>query len=331
MLFKEDQVACAQHAAVRTNVGWYRWNHDLVEVTGTDATRLLDYLFVAPIAKTPLGRSKYTTMLNEAGQIIDDLIVIHVGESLYWVSTLYAPELLAWIEQKKGDLDVACREITGETAMVAVQGPNSQALVNRLVAAPVDALKRFAIADATIGDMAVKVHRGGFSGELGYEIYCDMADLKALEQAIEEAGKDLGAVHLTVLEVYVRSLPGEKGLVLRQDLYGLSPYEADLGWSVDLSKDFIGKEAAERVKEAGPKRKLVGLEFEAESYEDISQGERIRLHGVDIGLVRAVMYGYSVDKNIGYGIVDAQRAEAGTRVQVGPNRSPAVIVERRWI
>jgi glycine cleavage system aminomethyltransferase T len=331
MLFKADQVAGAQHAAVRNNVGWYRWNHDLLEVTGADATRFLDYIFVNSIAKAPVGGSKYTTMLNEAGQIIDDVIVTHMGENAYWVSTLYGPELMAWINQKKGDLDVTYRELTREVAMYAAQGPRAKDLINRLVAAPVDALKRFAMTDTTIGDIPVKIHRGGFTGELGYEIYCAMPDSQAIEQAIEEAGKALDAVKLTVLEVYVRSLPGEKGLMLRQDLYGLTLYEADLGWSVDLSKEFIGKEAVVRAKEAGPKRKLVGLEFEAESYEDISQGERIRFQGVDVGWVRAIMYGYTVDKNIGFGIVDAKKAAVGTRVQVGPNNTPAVVVARRWV
>jgi len=331
MLFKEDQVARAQHAAVRNNVGWYRWTHDLVQVIGPDATRFLDYIVVASIAKAPVGSSKYTTMLNEDGQIIDDVIVMHVGENHYWVSTLYGPKLTAWFDRKKGDLDVAYREITGEIAMVAVQGPKSKALVNRLVAAPWDSLKRFAIADTTIGDMAVRVHRGGFTGELGYEIYCDAADGRSLERAIEEAGKEFDAVHLTVLEVYVRSLPGEKGLVLRQDLYGLSPYEAGLGWSVDLGKDFVGKDATERLHAEGPKRKLVGLEFETEFYEDVTQGERIRRQGVDIGRVTAVMYGYTVDKNIGFAVVDAAKADIGTRVHVGPNRAPAVIVAKRWV
>lgn len=331
MLFQGDETARAQHAAVRNNVGWYRWNHDLVEVAGADAMRFLDYLCVNAIAQTPVGRSKYTTLLNDDGQIIDDVIVTHVGENRFWVSTLYAPELLAWIDRKKEDFDITCRELTREIAMVSVQGPKSKDLVNRLAAAPVDALKRFTLMDTTVGGMTVKIHRGGFTGELGYEIYCAMADREALEQAVEAAGRELDAVHLTVLEVYVRSLPGEKGLPLRQDLYGLNPFEADLGWSVDLSKDFIGKAATERVKAEGPRRKLVGIEFEAESYEDISQGERVRLHGVDIGLVRAVMYGYTVEKNIGFAIVDARKAAPGTRAQVGCHNTPAVIVEKRWV
>ena len=90
MLFREDTVARAQHQAVRENAGWYRWTHDLVEVKGPDALKFLDYLCVNSIAKAEVSRTKYTTLLNEEGKIIDDTIVMHMGENLYWVSTLYA-------------------------------------------------------------------------------------------------------------------------------------------------------------------------------------------------------------------------------------------------
>lgn len=331
MLFKDDDKARAQHTAVRENIGWYRWTHDLVEVSGRDATSFLDYLYVNTIAKAPVGRSKYTTMLNEDGKIIDDVIVMHMEEDLYWVSTLYAPRLLPWIDAHKGDRDVTYRDLTYEVDMYAVQGPNSLAMMNKLLASPVDELKRFAWEENKIGDIAVKVHRSGFTGELGYEVYCDIGDTKAVEAAIREAGKAFDAAEMNILEVYVRSLPMEKGFSLRQDMYGLTPYEAELGWSVDLSKDFIGKEALERSKEEGPQQKLVGLVLEAESYEDINQSERIRVRGRDIGLVRACIYGYTVNKNIGFAVVDAKYATPGIRVEIGCNDSPAVICEKQWI
>lgn len=331
MLFKDDTVARAQHNAVRNNIGWYRWTHDLLEVTGTDSTPFLDYIFVNSIAKAPVGRSKYTTMLNEEGQIIDDVIVTHLGENHYWISTLYIPEMMQWIDLHKGDLDVSYKELTYEVDMYAIQGPNSLAMVNKIVDEPVDSLERFAMEENQIGKIAVKVHRSGFTGENGYEIYCDIADTEALKEAIREAGKLFDAVELSVLEVYVRSLPVEKGFALRQDFYGLNPYECDLGWSVDLDKDFIGKEATQRVKEEGPKRKLVGIEYEAVSYEDINQGERIYLHGRDVGFVRAAIYGYTVEKNIGFAIIDVGKAEIGDRVEVGPNCSPALIVDKQWV
>jgi len=331
MLFKNDQAARAQHNAVRTNIGWYKWTHDLVEVKGKDAAGFLDYLYVNAIAKAGIGRSKYTTMLNDAGQIIDDVIVTHIGEDYYWISTLYAPQLIAWMDQKKDGRDVTYQDITSEVDMYAVQGPNSRALINSLAAAPVDEMKRFMMIDSVIDGIAVKVHKSGFTGEEGYEIYCAMSDSGSIRNAIVNAGKALNAAELTILEVYVRSLPVEKGFALRQDLYGLSPYEADLDWSVDLSKDFAGKEAVLRVKEEGPQYKLVGIEYEAESYEDIAQRERVYYQGVDVGFVRAAIYGYTADKNIGFAVVESSKVPIGSKVTVGENHSPAKIVNRIWV
>lgn len=330
MLFKNDAVARAQHNAVRNNVGWYKWTHDLLEVTGSDAVRFLDTLYVNSIAKTPIGRSKYTTALDENGNIIDDVIVFHMGEDYFWISTLYGPELMEWIDAKKGDLDVKYRDITYETDMYAVQGPKSRALMNKIVGEPIDDLKYFSIKDNTIGDVKVKIHRSGFTGELGYEIYCDPKDDPIVEKALTEAGVGFNAVKLTVLEVYVRGLAGEKGYVLRQDIFGLNPFEADMGWTVDMSKDFIGKTAIEKVKEEGPKRQLVGLEFDADSYNDINQGEIVRINGIKVGTITAVMYGYTIDKNIGYAVVEKAKVPIGSVVKVGDNKIPAKVVERIW-
>ena len=331
MLFKDDAVARAQHQAVRENAGWYRWTHDLVEVTGTDAEKFMDRLFVGTITKTPVGRTKYTTMLNEDGKIIDDTIVMHVGEDLYWVSTLYAPQFLAWAASHQDGADVACRDITKEIDMYAVQGPKSGEIMNAMLAQSVDGLKRFAVADNTLDSVAVKIHRSGFTGELGYEIYCKAEDTEAVEAAIRMGCDSFHAPELTVLEVYVRSLPVEKGFALRQDMYGLTPYECGLGWSVHLDKDFIGKEALVKAREEGPKYKLVGLEYLAESYEDIAQREIVYQYGVPCGFVRAAIYGYTVEKNIGFAVIEAEKAVVGAEVTVGCNDSPAVITEKCWL
>jgi glycine cleavage system aminomethyltransferase T len=331
MLFKENQTARAQHDAVRKNIGWYKWTHDLVEVSGTGAAAFLDYLYVNSIAKIAISGSKYTTMLDEAGRITDDVIVMRVDEDLFWVSTLYAPQLIDWMDGKKSSYDVAYRDATKETDMYSVQGPNAKALINRIAADTVDSMKRFSLLDSTISEASVKIHKGGFPGEDGSEIFCGANDSDSVKDAIESAGKEFGAAELTVLEVYVRSLPVEKGYALRQDLYGLTPYECDLGWSVGLEKDFVGKEAVLQAVKDGPRFSLVGIEYGAESYEDITQRERIYCQGVDIGFVRAAVYGYTVDKNIGFAVVRADKAAPGVEVTVGSNNSPARIVEKRWV
>jgi len=215
--------------------------------------------------------------------------------------------------------------------MYAVQGPNSPLILNTLLEKPIDGLKRFQIEDNRIGDIEVKVHRGGFTGELGYEIYCARAVTKNVEARIREACLRHQAPEIDILEVYVRSLPVEKGFALRQDMYGLTPFECGLDWSVHFDKDFIGREALVKAKEEGPKYKLVGLEFEAESYEDISQREIVYCYGVPCGFVRTAIYGYTVDKNIGFAVIEAKKAVNGQRVTVGPNDSPAVITEKRWL
>ena len=331
MLFKEDKIARAEHRAVRENAGWYRWTHDLVEVTGRDAEKFLDRLFVGAIKKTPAGRTKYTTMLNEDGKIIDDTIVMHMGEDRYWVSTLYAPQFIKWADAHKAKEDVVYHDVTQTVDMYAVQGPKSLEIMNALLAAPVDGLKRFAVADNQMGDAAVHIHRSGFTGELGYEVYCRIEDTQTVEDAIRVVCEKFSAPELTTLEVYVRSLPVEKGFALRQDMFGLTPYECGLEWSVSLDKDFIGKEALVKAKEEGPKYKLVGLEYLAESYEDIAQKEIVYRHGVPCGFVLAAIYGYTVEKNIGFAVIEAKKAVVEERVTVGSNDSPAVITEKCWL
>jgi len=330
MLFKDDAVARAEAKAVRENAAWYRWTHDLVEVKGADAEKFLDWMLVNKIAGTPAGQGKYTTMLDEKGEIIDDLVVFNRGGGVWWLSTLYGPHAIRWFDAHKGDYAVEYADITQQWDMYSVQGPASGAVMAEFVEAPVDDMKRFAIVETKAGGIDVVVDRGGFSGEVGYEIYCKREDSEALAAALAAAAEKHDAPRITTLEVYVRSIPMEKGMALRQDYFGLTPYEAGLGWSVHMDKDFFGKEALEAAHAADEELAFVGLELERESYEDIAIGEIILKRGVPVGYSPAFIYGYTVDKNIGFGVVDAAKCPVGTKVTLGPNDSPAVVVEPKW-
>ena len=179
----------------------------------------------------------------------------------------------------------------------------------------------------SIAGVDVKIHRAGFTGELGYEIYVPMEQSSAIEAALTETGEKTGVPELQILEVYVRSIPVEKGFALRQDMYGLTPYECDLGWSVAMDTDFVGKEALQAAVEGGNDYRLVGLEFLNDSYEDIAQREIVYRKGVPCGFVRAAIYGYTVDKNIGFATVRADVPD-GAELTVGCNDSPAVVVNK---
>lgn len=328
MLFKEDEVARADAMAVRKDCGWFRWTHDTVEVRGADATELLDRLLVNTIASCPVGRERYTTMLNEDGLIIDDLMAMRLDEERWWLSTLYGPHMVRWLDGHRGDADVAYEDITPRVDMYSVQGPVSGEVMDAVCADQVSGLKRFELVRTKVADKGVLVDRGGFTGELGFEIYCDRADSDAVAASLRATGKR----ELQTLEVYVRSLPMEKGMALRQDYHLLTPFEANLGWSVHFDKkgEFVGREALEAAHAAGERWAFVGVEIERESYEDIAQNEIVRKRGVPVGKCRQMIYGYTVDRNIGFAIVDREKCPIGTKVTIGSNDSPAVIVEPKW-
>jgi glycine cleavage system aminomethyltransferase T len=328
MLFKEDKTARLDAETIRRSVGWYRWTHDLVEITGKDALEVLEKIYVSRIAKVGTGRTKYTVMLNEDGEIIDDVIVMHMKDDIYWVSDLYGPRLIPWIEAHSEGLDVQAKLITYDWDMYAVQGPKSPEAMEKLLDKPLGELKRFSVAENTVSGIPVWVHRSGFTGEEGYEVYCAADKTQDIKALIAKAVEAAGGREVYTLEVYVRSIPMEKGFALKQDYKHLNPFECGLGWAVDLEKDFIGKERTLEIKDA-PRYQMVGLEFERESTEDISIWERVYLYGVEVGRCAQAIYGYTVDKNIGFATVRAGIPE-GTKVTVGPNGSPATVTAKKF-
>ncbi len=326
MLFKEDKLARLDAETIRRSVGWYRWTHDLVEITGADALEILEKIYVSSIGKVLPGKTKYTAMLDEKGEIIDDVIVMHMDEGVYWVSTLYGPRLIPWIEAHAEGKDVKARLITYDWDMYAVQGPEAPAALEKLLDTPLESMKRFSVAAGSVNGIPVYVHRSGFTGENGFEIYCAADRTAEVRESIAKAVEAAGGREIYTLEVYVRSIPMEKGFALKQDFKHLNPFECGLGWSVDLNKDFIGKEATLAIRE-NPRYQMVGLVFDWESTEDISIWERVYLYGVEVGRCAQAIYGYTVDKNIGFATIRAGIPE-GTRVTVGPNGSPATVVSK---
>ena len=326
MLFREDRLARLDAETIRRSVGWYRWTHDLVEITGADAPEILEKIYVSNIGKVLPGRTKYTAMLDEKGEIIDDVIVMHMSEDVYWVSTLYGPRLIPWIEAHAEGKDVRTHLITYDWDMYAIQGPESPAALEELLDTPPENMKRFSVAAGSVGGVPVFVHRSGFTGENGFEIYCAAEKTGEIRDRIAAAVEAAGGREIYTLEVYVRSIPMEKGLALKQDFKHLNPFECGLGWSVDLDKDFIGREATLAIRE-NPRYQMVGLVFDRESTEDINIWERVYLYGVEVGRCAQAIYGYTVDRNIGFATIRAGIPE-GARVTVGPNGSPATVVSK---
>jgi aminomethyltransferase len=317
-----------EHEAVRNSVGFYDFTHQLLEVKGAGATDFLSKVFVAAIAKASVGEAKYTTMLNEAGTIIDDVIVFRIADDTFWVSTLYIAEMIKWFDAYKGTSSVAYKDITSITTMYAVQGPNSKAVLNDFLGESVDGLKYFTIRDNTIDGVKVKVARSGYTGELGYEIYCAPEQKQLVEQKLVASGKQYGITRIET-SVIVASLPREKGYVLMSDLAGTNPLEVGFGWAVDWGKDFVGKAALSEVRAAGAKRSLLGFTVDDDMAE-VEPGAVVKVNGEIAGRVTVFTYGYTVEKNIGFALVENAKAKVGDKATIlwGGNEVEATLQDR---
>lgn len=312
-----------EHLAIRERVGYYDFTHQLLEVTGKDAGVFLDRLFVNSFSNAKIGRAKYTTMLNDEGVIIDDVIIFRMDEEKFWISTLFIDDMIKHFDEKKEDEDVSYKDITDQVAMYAVQGPKSRDVLNKILDESIDDLKHFRIEDNAIDGEKVKIARSGFTGELGYEVYIPPSKKDALEEKLEAAGEEFDIVSMET-DVILTSLPREKGYVLMTDLEGLNPIEAGYGWTIAWKTDFVGKEALEKVKEEGAKRSLIGFEMDEEA--EIEPGDPVEKDGEKVGKVTFYCYGYTVEKYIGFAVVDCDKAEIGDEVSV--KGKPAKLVDR---
>jgi len=313
----QDESLRAQHNAVRTTAGWYDFTHRLLEVTGEGASAFLSKMYPGNLDKLGVGKAKYTIMLDEDGLICDDVIIFRLEEEKYWISTLYAKDLLKRFGWYDAGYDVAYEDVTGQWKMYSVQGPQALALVNGVINDSADDLKRYNIRDTAVGDIPVKVARSGFTGEpLGYEIYVPAEYHEAVEARLAEEGDKTGAMHVTEIDVMAMTLAAEAGYYLMLDIRRCTPYEVGFEHAIDWTKDFVGKKALKKVKDKEPARRLVGIEvpdYDAVIYGG-PKGADVKKDGKVIGRVTKFTYGYTVEKNIGYALIDNGSAEIGDTV-----------------
>ena len=304
-VYKYDEMKRSEHMAVRNTVGWYLWTHQLVEVTGKDTIPFLEYIFPKKMGNLAIGRERYTTMLDEKGEIIDDVVVFRIGEETFWISTLFRADMFRWFDSHKGNYDVSYRDITSQWEMYAVQGPKSLEMVNQLAADPVDGQKFFEIRKNEIDGISVYINRAGYTGEkLGYELYFPKAEAPAMEKKLRVLAESLGGKEVTEFQVMAWTLPCEAGFYYMRDLRHTNPYEVDLTQGIDWTKDFIGKEALGKIRDEGPAREVVGFTV-AEADIHIkgrnmgNEGEFVYKDGEYVGRCMKITYSYVNEINNG--------------------------------
>ncbi len=310
------------------------------EVTGPDAEALMQYTLTRDVKKLSLGQVVYSAMCYEHGGMIDDGTLFRLGKDNFrWIGGDDYGGIWLREQAEKLGLKVMVRSSTDQLHNLAVQGPNSREIMRRTIwTAPhqptIDELGWFRFTIGRVGGPTgapVVVSRTGYTGELGFEVFCHPKDGSALYDAIWNHGGDLGLRPMGLAALDMVRI--EAGLIFAG--YDFSdqtdPFEAGIGFTVPLKSktdDFIGRDALIRRKE-NPRWKFVGLDID--SNVDVGHGDCIHIGRAQVGVVTSAMRSPLLGKNIALARVDVAHADVGTEVEVGKldghqKRLPAVIV-----
>ena len=308
---------------------------------GPDALRLVDRVISRDATKIKPGQVVYTAWCDEHGKVIDDGTVARLDDdSFRWPA---ADPNMRWFELNARGLDVAIEDISDSTAAIALQGPQSRAVLSALTGTDWADLPYFRRRSARAGRIALDVSRTGYTGDLGYELWVDAKKALALWDRLIEVGRPHGIHAAGMLALDMTRL--EAGLILIEVDYtssrnalvpeqSYSPFEIGLGRMVQLDKaaDFVGKRAllAERAA-GGPKRRLVGLTVDWHSIEHLYQQQGLPI-GVSystwreqrpvfdrrrqVGRATSGTWSPILKEQIALASVDAVYASPGTQLQL---------------
>ncbi|PIC65309.1 glycine cleavage system protein T [Sporosarcina sp. P13] len=309
----------AEHEAVRTKAGLFDVSHmGEVLVTGSGSLEYLQKLVTNDVSKLQIGQAQYTVMCNEDGGTIDDFLIYKLAEDRYLlvVNASNIDKDVTWMKKQQTE-NVVIENQSADYALLALQGPLAQDILQKLTDEPLDKIKFFRFKENVhVGGEDVLVSRTGYTGENGFEIYGSPAAIQTLFPKILQAGEAEGVVPAGLGAR--DTLRFEAGLPLYgQELSAtISPLEAGLGFVVKLNKeqDFIGKEALKRQKEQGLKRKLVGLEMIDKGIP--RTGYKIYSGEAEVGEVTTGTQSPTLKKNIGFALLTTELTELGTEVEV---------------
>ncbi len=249
------------------------------EVSGRDALKLVDRVITREASKCAVGQALYTCLCDDEGKVIQDGTVFRLAEDHFRFNL--AEPSLRWLHLNSVGLDVKLQDVSEQIAALAVQGPSSFKILERVVDAELAKLRFFRLASGTIQNIPVIVSRTGYTGDLGYELWLPAQRAGEVWDILMEAGNVFGikpagmlALDIARLEagfilLEVDYISSEKALIPSQKY---SPFEISLGWTVDLKKDyFVGSKALRDENGRGPGRQIVGLEIDLRDFEQLYQ------------------------------------------------------------
>ena len=302
-----------------------------VEIKGPDGFAFTNLLTSRDLTQCKVGQGKYVLITGEDGGIINDPVLLRLGENHFWLA-LADSDVLLWARgvAYKSGMNVEIHE--PDVSPMQVQGPKSKDVVKTLFGDKVLDLQYYYFLETEIDGIPVIVTRTGWSGEVGYEIYLrDGSRGDELWERVMEAGKPhnigpTGPSDIRRVEAGILNY----GIDITLDT---NPYEVDLDRlvSLDQEADFIGKEALKKIKAEGVKRKLVGVEIDGERLDLNVTRWPVTRDGAQLGNVTSAVYSPRLKENIGYAWVPIEHTGAGTNLTItlpnGDERSATVVLK----
>ncbi|KKW68038.1 aminomethyltransferase [Lampropedia cohaerens] len=313
--------ACRQNVAVMDLSALRKF-----EITGPDAEALLQWCLTRDMRKLAIGQVVYTAICFPHGGVQDDGTVLRMGEHAF---RLVCGEDATgqWLRQQASEKGYRAfvRSSTAQMHNIAVQGPKSRELLQSIIwtapaHTPVAQLGWFRFVLARIGGFTgapVVVSRTGYTGELGYEIFCHPKDALTVWDAVWEAGQPLGLQPLGMHALDMLRI--EAGLVFAQHEFddGTDPYEAGIGFTVPIKSkevDFVGREAI-LARQGHPRHVLAGLELQG---HDVAQhGAGVFIGRARVGVVTSGCYSPILQRSIALARLEPSVAAIGTAIEIG--------------
>ena len=324
--------AVKEHEHVRKSAGLFDVSHmGEVEVRGDEAQQFIQYLITNDVSNLKADEILYSPMCYENGTTVDDLLVYKRGQNDYLliINAGNIDKDYEWIVENSKKFNVETKNISDKVAQLALQGPLAEEILSKLTNQDLSQIEFYKFKqDVDVCGEPCIVSRTGYTGEDGFEIYCDKNVAQKIWNAILEEGKErvvpagLGARDTLRSEV---NLP----------LYGheiseeIPPLEAGLSIFVKLDKDdFIGKDSLKALKESGNARKLVAFELTGKGM--VRGGYDVEIDGEVVGFVTTGLKSPTLDKFIGMAIIDSDKARVGQEIGIRVRKKlvPAVIVKR---
>ena len=288
-----------------------------VEITGPDAYKFIQLLTPRDLSKLSIGQCKYVLIVNNEGGILNDPVLLRLGENHFWLS-LADSDVLFWAQGVAVNSKLNVKIIEPDVSPLQLQGPTSGEIMIKLFGDSIKDLKYYWLKEFNLDGIPLIVSRTGWSSELGYELYLrDGTKGDELYERIMEAGKEHG-----LKPGHTSSIRRIEGGMLSYHAdadINTNPFELGLDRLVNLESEinFIGKDALKKIKQDGIKRKQVGIEIDCEPLSGPNTTFWPVLNDQkNIGKITSAVYSPRLKKNIALAMIDVDHSNLGQKLKV---------------